>query len=81
MQFQLDQERPAYQRQWLRCNISEDGQDVLIVLAKQGMIKCAVRRGMDEPFILDATHGLQRYGPNYKLVTGHIVDEEQSGMW
>jgi hypothetical protein len=67
------------QRRWLRCDIDSEGSNVLIVLANRNMLETACRRGNGEPLILDATHGLQRYG--LKLVTAHVVDEEFAGKW
>jgi hypothetical protein len=77
MQFQEDQVRPSEQRQWLRCDIDSLAEDVCIVLARRDMLTTAVRRGMGEPLFMDATHGLQKYG--LKLVTVHVLDEENSG--
>jgi hypothetical protein len=64
-------------RQWLRCDIDSQAEDVCIVLARRSMLITAVRRGMGEPLFMDATHGLQKYG--LKLVTVHVLDEENSG--
>jgi hypothetical protein len=77
MQFHEDQVRPSEQRQWMRCDIDSQAEDVCIVLARRSMLITAVCRGMGEPLFMDATHGLQKYG--LKLVTVHVFDEENSG--
>lgn len=78
MQFAQDQLLPLEEQQWLRCDIDADAQDVCIVLARREMVETAVRRGAGGPIVMDATHGLQKYG--LKLVTVHVVDEESSGV-
>jgi hypothetical protein len=78
MQFDVDKGLPAEQRKWLRCDIDEDAKNPCIILARRDMLATAVRRGHKEPLFIDATHGIQKYG--LKLVTAHIIDEENSGM-
>lgn len=74
----MDQQLPKEQRAWLRCDIDENADDVLVVLATKDMLETAVRRGCGEPIYMDATHGLQKYG--LKIVTVHVKDEESQGV-
>jgi hypothetical protein len=78
MQFEADKLVPEEQREWLRCDVSSDASEVVICLATRNMKATAVRRGINEPLYMDATHGLQKYG--LKLVTVHVKDEESKGM-
>jgi hypothetical protein len=77
LQFVADKAKPEERREWLRCDISKDGVDVVICLSKRDMLQTAARRGVDEPIYMDATHGMQKYG--LKLVTVHVKDEEDKG--
>lgn len=74
----MDQQLPQEQRTWLRCEIDDDADNVMIVLARKEMLETAVRRGVGEPIYMDATHGLQKYG--LKVITVHVKDEESQGM-
>jgi hypothetical protein len=77
LQFEADKGVPEEKREWLRCDISNNGVDVVICLAKRDMLRTASMRGVGEPIYMDATHGMQKYG--LKLVTVHVKDEEDKG--
>lgn len=77
MQFKNDQLLPAESRKWLACEIDFDGDQVLIVLAADKMLREAWAYGHEGPLYMDATHGLQRYG--LKIVTVHVKTDEQKG--
>jgi hypothetical protein len=77
LQFEADMLLRAEERQWLRCDIDPEGNNVAIVIARRDMLQTSIRRGPGEPLVLDATHGLQKYG--LRLITGSILDEEGSG--
>jgi hypothetical protein len=79
MQCHEVQVRPSNQRQWLGCDIDRLAQDVCSVWARKNMLKPAVFRGMGEPLIMDATHGLQRYWLNLVTVHAYVLHEENSG--
>lgn len=79
LQYQADKAVPKEQRVWLRCDIDTAGENVVVCLAKRGMIQTAIRRGVGEPMYMDATHGLQKYG--LKVVTVHVKDEENKVSW
>jgi hypothetical protein len=77
LQFAEDQMLPAHSRRWLLCEIDEDGNEVLILLATPAMLQSAIHRGIGEPIYLDATHGMQQYG--LKVATGHIKTVQGKG--
>ena len=77
VQWGEDQARAAHERQWLRCEVDEKGEQVLIILATPTMLHKAVRFGHGGPIYMDASHGMQRYG--LKVATVHVKDNQSKG--
>lgn len=78
LQFQEDLLKPKAERRWLCCELAEDGVNAIIILQTQQMLRDAIRLGHQQPFYMDATFGMQRYG--LQTLTGHVKDEEDKGM-
>jgi hypothetical protein len=77
LQIEADKAKPVQQRQWLRCDIDKDGEDVLVCLAKMDILEIAARRGVGGPVYIDATHGIQKYGLKLTVL---VKDEEGKGQ-
>jgi hypothetical protein len=67
---------PEEQRDWLRCDILNNGVNVVKVICptKRGMPHNAARQGVGELIYMDAKHGMQKH--TLKLVTVNAKDEE-----
>jgi hypothetical protein len=64
-------------RTFLRCEINDKGDEVLIVLAKPYMIKLASDFAHEQRLYMDATHGQQKY--EMTLITVLVKDLESHG--
>lgn len=76
MQWDLDQQKPPEERQWLHWEVDEDGKQPLAILCTPEQRKWG-RQLPGEPGQMDVTHGLQRYG--LKLLSFLCRDVEGRG--
>lgn len=78
MQYADDLKLPPAERQWLACEISADGFQVIMIICTAEQRAWALLHGHGKPCYMDATHGMQRYG--LKVVTLHVKDKAGFGM-